>query len=239
MTRYSLLPGDIDIVYVEIRKSSRSFFGKLSEYAKTRINLEVIKVSDSPTYLVFGYLPSNNLSSKHLKEYKYLLRNSATHIEKFKWWNEGKMTYILAYKTKCDFMRIAEESKISILSPYVFDKGIRKYVAIGKKEYLDEYLEHLMKLYGREYVYNKSIKRPEHLCPVLIRRAVPSVITDKLTVSELNVLKSAYDAGFFECPRKAGLNELSKSLGLSKVTVNIHIRKAVKKLVDEVFRLLS
>lgn len=71
--------------------------------------------------------------------------------------------------------------------------------------------------------------RPEHLHSILIGRAVPSVITDKLTVSELNVLKSAYDAGFFECPRKTNLNDLSKSLSLSKVTVDIHLRKAIKR----------
>lgn len=239
MTRYSLLPYDTDIVYVEIRKSSRSFFGKLSEYGKTRINLEVIKISDSPIYLVFGYLPSSDLSSKDLKEYMYLLKKSANYVKKFRWWNDSKMTYILAYKTRCDFMRIAEESKVSVLSPYVFDKGIRKYVVVGKKENLSKYIEYLTNLYGFEHVYHKSINRPESLCSVLVGRAVPSVITDKLTMSELSVLKSAYDAGFFECPRKANLNDLSESLGLSKVTVDIHIRKAMKKIVDEVFKFLS
>lgn len=239
MTRYSLLPYDTDIMYVEIRKSSRSFFGKLSEHRKTRINLEVIRVSDSPIYLVFGYLPSSDLSSKDLKEYRYLLKKSASHIKKLRWWNEGRMTYILAYKTRCDFMRVAEESKVSVLSPYVFDKGIRKYVVVGRRENLSKYIEYLTKLYGSEYIYYKSIDRPESLCSVLVGRAVPSVITDKLTMSELSVLKSAYDAGFFECPRKTNLNDLSESLGLSKVTVDIHIRKAVKKIVDEVFKFLS
>lgn len=239
MIRHSLLPYDTDIMYVEIRKSSRSFFGKLSEHGRTRINLEVIKVSDSPIYLVFGYLPSNDLSNKDFKEYRYLLKGSANHIKKLRWWSDGRMTYILAYKTRCDFMRVAEESKVSVLSPYVFDKGIRKYVVVGRRENLGKHIEYLIRLYGSEHVYYKSISRPEHLCPVLVGRAVPSIIIDKLTISELSVLKSAYDAGFFECPRKTNLNDLSESLGLSKVTVDIHIRKAVKKIVDEVFKFLS
>ena len=239
MVRHSLLPSDIDVAYIEIRRASRSFFGKLSEYSGSRINLEVIKVSDSPIYLVFGYLLSNTLSSKHLNEYRHILRKSASHIRKLRWWNNGKMTYILAYKTRCDFMHVAEESNISILSPYIFDRGIRKYIAVGKKENLNKYVEYLAKLYGHEHVYYKSLNRPEHLHSILVGRAVPSVITDKLTVSELNVLKSAYDAGFFECPRKTNLNDLSKSLSLSKVTVDIHLRKAIKKIVDEVFKSLS
>jgi len=239
VARYSLLPYDTDVVYIEIRKSSRSFFGKLSEHGETRINLEVIKVSDSPIYLVFGYLPSNDLSNKDLRNYKYLLKKSTGHIKKLKWWSDGKMTYILAYKTRCDFMRVAEESKVNILSPYVFDRGIRKYVAVGRKENLSKYIEYLMKFYGSEYIYYKSINRPEYLCSVLVGRAIPSVITDKLTMSELSVLKSAYDAGFFECPRRTNLNDLSASLGLSKVTVDIHIRKAMKKIVDEIFKFLS
>jgi hypothetical protein len=41
MARHSLLPGDIDVVYVEIRRASRSFFSKLSEYSGSRINLEL------------------------------------------------------------------------------------------------------------------------------------------------------------------------------------------------------
>ncbi|MEO3993543.1 MAG: helix-turn-helix domain-containing protein [Desulfurococcaceae archaeon TW002] len=221
-------------MHVEIRKSSRSFFGKLSEYGRTKINLEVIKVSDSPLYLVFGYLPSNDLSGEDLRKYRYLLTKSTNYIKKLRWWNDGKLTYILAYKTKCDFMRVAEENKVSVLSPYIFDKGIRKYVVVGRKENLIKYIEYLMKLYASEHVYYKPINRPEYLCSVLVSRAVPSVITDKLTMSELNVLKSAYDTGFFECPRKTDLNKLSELLGLSKVTIDIHLRKAVKKIVDEV-----
>ncbi len=238
MARHPLLPGDTDVTYVEIRRSSRSFFGKLSEYRKTRINLEVIKVSDSPIYLVFGYLSSSDLSGKNLRKYRYLLRKSANHIKKLRWWNDGGMTYILAYKNKCDFISIAEESKVSVLSPYIFDKGIRKYVVVGRRENLSKYIKYLMKLYGSEHIYYKSINSLEHLCSVLVGRAVPSIITDKLTVSELSVLRSAYDAGFFECPRKTNLNDLSELLGLSKVTVDIHIRKAVKKIIDDVFKFL-
>ncbi|MFN3267775.1 MAG: hypothetical protein ACK416_00785 [Zestosphaera sp.] len=187
MIRHSPLPSDIDVAYVEIRRSSRSFFGKLSEYGKTRINLEVIKVNDSPLYLVFGYLPSNDLSGKDLKEYRYLLMKSADYIKKLRWWKNDKLTYILAYKTKCDFIRVAEENKVSVLSPYIFDKGIRKYVVVGTRENLSKYIEYLVKLYGSEHIYYKSINRPEYLCSVLVGRAVPSIISDKLTMSELRV----------------------------------------------------
>jgi len=238
MSRISLLPKDVDMVYVEIRKPSRSFFGKLSEYGMTKISLEVIKVCETPIYLVFAHFPTSDLSNRHLREYRHILSRSSGHIKKFRWWNDGKVTYILAYKTRCDFMRMAEENRVSILSPYVFERGVRKYVAVGRRENLLKYFEDLRRHYGAELVSYTSISDSCYLSSVLVGRSIPTVVTNKLTSNELNVLRSAYNAGYFECPRKADLNDLSKSLGLSKVTVDIHIRKAVKKIVDEMFKFL-
>lgn len=238
MIKKSPLPKDIGMIHVEIKKPSGSFFGKLSEYSMTRINLEVIKISETPIYLVFAYFPTSDLSDKRLREYRHVLSRLSRHIKKLRWWNDGKMSYILAYKNQCDFMRMAEENKVSILSPYIFERGVRKYIAVGKKENLLKYLDNLKKHYGEEYVAYSPINDPHHLSSLLVGRSIPSVIINKLTLNELRVLKSAYNAGYFECPRRIDLDGLSKSLGLSKVTVDIHIRRAIKKVIDEMFKSL-
>ncbi|ABW01709.1 helix-turn-helix domain-containing protein [Caldivirga maquilingensis] len=52
-----------------------------------------------------------------------------------------------------------------------------------------------------------------------------------LTHRELQVLRRAYEAGFFDDTRGIGLSELAREFGLSKSTVSHHIRSAVRKII--------
>lgn len=61
MRKSSPLPDGMSIFYVEIRKPSRSFFGRLSKASSASICLEVVKLADSGNYVVFTYSFSNNV----------------------------------------------------------------------------------------------------------------------------------------------------------------------------------
>jgi len=52
-----------------------------------------------------------------------------------------------------------------------------------------------------------------------------------LTPLEYEIMVRALSKGFFENPRKISLEELSEDFGISKATLNFHIRKALKKLL--------
>lgn len=53
-----------------------------------------------------------------------------------------------------------------------------------------------------------------------------------LTEYELYVLRVAHEKGYFEWPRKVRLEDLAARLGVSKVTVAEHLRRALKKLLN-------
>ncbi|MEM4570388.1 MAG: helix-turn-helix domain-containing protein [Desulfurococcaceae archaeon] len=228
----------MSIFYVEIKKPSRSFFGRLSKVSSSNISLEVIKLAGSDNYVVFAYSFNSDVGN-YIEKLKPSLRSPESHIKRIRWWSEGKLTYIVAYKTMCDFLRLAETSGVNVLTPYVFERGFRKYVVLGTRDNLRRYFESIKNFYGRNNVSYSPIDTADYLSMILVRRSLLSIITDKLTPSELNVLRYAYNAGYFEHPRRINLDGLGRHLGLSKVTVDIHVRKVIKKVLEEVFRFVS
>lgn len=235
MKRNLRVPSDLSILEFEIRKPSRSFFGKLSEVSSSTLNLEVVKIPDSENYVVFGYSFSKDLD-KYIDSVKSMTSVPRNHIRKFRYWRDGKLVYMMALKSKCDFIQLAEENKVSILSPYVFDKGIRKYLVLGNTANLSRYRESVSEFYGESNVYSRPISFTEHLSMLLSKRVAFSVISDKLTTNEIEVLKHAFISGYFDYPKQITLDALASSLGLSKVTVDIHIRKAVRKILEEMLK---
>jgi predicted DNA binding protein len=55
----------------------------------------------------------------------------------------------------------------------------------------------------------------------------------KLTKRQAEVLIFAYKSGYFDEPRKITLRELAKMLGLSPSTVKEHLRKGLRRILDE------
>jgi len=56
----------------------------------------------------------------------------------------------------------------------------------------------------------------------------------KLSRRELEILKLALEHGYFENPKRVKLKELAKMLGISEATASNLIRRALKKVVDQV-----
>ena len=60
-------------------------------------------------------------------------------------------------------------------------------------------------------------------------------LEERLTDRQAAVLKAGYFGGFFEWPRDRSGEELAQSLGIGASTFHQHMRKAEKKLVDQLF----
>jgi predicted DNA binding protein len=58
---------------------------------------------------------------------------------------------------------------------------------------------------------------------------------ERLTDREAEVLQTAYYAGFFESPRRSSGSEVAEMLGVSQPTVNRHLRRGERKLLEMVF----
>ena len=52
----------------------------------------------------------------------------------------------------------------------------------------------------------------------------------------MKVLKTAYEGGYFNYPKNSRQTDIGSMLDRSKVTISIHIRKALRKIVSDVIK---
>ncbi len=231
------LPGESSLVEFVVKRSRDSFFSKLSELSSSQIILEVVRIPSVESYVVFAYSYGRGIDkciASILSDEKYLTRSKVRRIIH---WEDRGLHYIIAVKSKCEFFKIAEDSNVIILSPYIFDRGYRRYVALGTQADLENYVERVLKYYGDRYVSHRWIDRLDRVSQILLKRTMLGIIFEKLTDVELKVLQLAYEHGYFDYPRRVSQELIGASVNLSKVTVNIHLRKAFKKIVEELMRI--
>ncbi|WIV67731.1 helix-turn-helix domain-containing protein [Natrialbaceae archaeon AArc-T1-2] len=58
---------------------------------------------------------------------------------------------------------------------------------------------------------------------------------DQLTDRQLEVVRTAYEHGYFERPRRTNATELAEELEITRSTVTEHLRTAQRKLLKDVF----
>ncbi|AXR83466.1 diguanylate cyclase/phosphodiesterase (GGDEF &EAL domains) with PAS/PAC sensor(s) [Natrarchaeobaculum sulfurireducens] len=67
------------------------------------------------------------------------------------------------------------------------------------------------------------------------RRELVTALFDELTDRQLEVLRTAYFAGFFEWPRESTGEDVAEMLDVSQPTVNRHLRIAQQRLLTQLF----
>lgn len=67
--------------------------------------------------------------------------------------------------------------------------------------------------------------------PLFSERDLEYVVDERLTERQREVLQAAYEAGYYERPRRTTGEDLAKDLGISTATFSQHIRVAEKNLV--------
>uniref|UniRef100_A0A7J3Z963 HTH bat-type domain-containing protein n=1 Tax=Ignisphaera aggregans TaxID=334771 RepID=A0A7J3Z963_9CREN len=107
------------------------------------------------------------------------------------------------------------------------------------KENVKTYIEHIKQYYGDDNVEHILIDTIEKFSLILLRESLLNIVLDKLTPAEQKVLREAFRTGYFEYPKSAGQHEIGFTLGLSKVTISIHLRKAFRKIVKDFVQLIE
>ncbi|MET1160812.1 MAG: helix-turn-helix domain-containing protein, partial [Thermoprotei archaeon] len=169
--------------------------------------------------------------ARKLVSYDHYLRK--VKIKKITYHYANDYTVIYAIKSMCEFYKLIEENKISILSPYLFNKGRREYIVIGSSKAVANYLADLRNYYGEDNVTWQALAL-EDLVKELVKTSILNLIEEKLTSSEKRTLLIAYKYGYFDYPKNAKQEDLGSVLNLSKVTISIHIRKALKKIMNQI-----
>ncbi|AIY89232.1 helix-turn-helix domain-containing protein [Geoglobus acetivorans] len=62
---------------------------------------------------------------------------------------------------------------------------------------------------------------------------------DELTLTEKSILKAAIRHGFYEDPRKINITKLARKFGISKAGISKNIRRAEKKVLSHIERIIS
>lgn len=75
----------------------------------------------------------------------------------------------------------------------------------------------------------------EEPIPIRTERGVHATLANQLTDKQLEVLRTAYQSGYFDWPRQSTAAECANSLGITQPTFSQHIRIAQKKIFDGLF----
>jgi hypothetical protein len=79
------------------------------------------------------------------------------------------------------------------------------------------------------FVAKRSIDRPVRSITV-----TQDTFEDVLTDRQREVLELAYRAGYFASPRRSTGEELADGLGISSATFYLHVRKATRRILEQI-----
>lgn len=230
---------NISIFNVRIRTTKSSFLGKISELSGSKILVNVYPVPKENLYVIIALTYGANVDKimKQLLMNDYYLRKSKIISVKSSRIDDLYMIYGL--KRECEFYKLAQACNVHIISPYIFIRGSRDYLVVGKEDSISGYIERIVEYYGRENVDIMNLNGPEKIMAGIMKNSIMNIVLDKLTPAERRIVKNAYEKGYFEYPKVAGQDEIGSYLGLSKVTVSIHLRKAFRKIIKDLVYLID
>ncbi|GAY25121.1 hypothetical protein ATG_03240 [Desulfurococcaceae archaeon AG1] len=227
---------DLGIVRVRINSPYNSFFGMVSELSDSRIIISTYRVLGSDDYYVLALSSEKDVGvyiDDIVKREKYVRRSK---IKRLRYHYIDDILVIYGVKSKCEFLGLIEDSGVVLLTPYIFYKGAREYLVLARRNMLHRYLDNVEKYYGIGHVEWRELSDPEDLVKSILGGSILSIIADRLTEQEVRVLKTAYEGGYFNYPKNSRQTDIGSMLDRSKVTISIHIRKALRKIVSDVIK---
>lgn len=116
----------------------------------------------------------------------------------------------------------------SVVWPAIYTKGHEWYsVLVPSRERLRALVERLADM------GDVAVERVTDVAPEALDVAVTvSTLTNRLTERQLLVLQRAIAEGFYDTPRRTSAAKLAKSFGVSRSTLDEHLRKAERGVME-------
>lgn len=116
----------------------------------------------------------------------------------------------------------------AILWPLTYAEGVESYAILApSRQRLDALVERLGEL-GKV-----DLLRVSTVAPTSLATAVPmGDLTSDLTPRQLSILRKAIDAGYYASPRHVSTDALARAFGISRSTLEEHLRKAERGVLE-------
>ena len=111
------------------------------------------------------------------------------------------------------------------------DAGVRLTVEVPQNIDVRRFVSMLQSKYEQA----ELVARRQRERPIQTGQEFGTLLDDLLTERQLEVLKTAYFAGFFEWPREATGEEVAEMLDISQPTFARHVRRAERTLFESLF----
>ncbi len=216
-----------ELYYLELGVGGKCSIATASEYSPDSIliqNARIIKGNLNHVILTAARRESDQV----LSILKGDFRSYETTIFK------GNM-FVDSYKIGHGMLKAVMNQDVFMLFPIIARNGIENFRLVSR---FGSDLENIVDKVGRENLVERQIIDKVSVSDIisgnLLHNASPSLYG--LTDREIETLKVAINSGYYEWPRKNGLEEISMGNGASKVTTLYHIRNAEKKIMETLFR---
>jgi hypothetical protein len=119
------------------------------------------------------------------------------------------------------FFRTIERAPLYNLRNTTFDKGTLRLSVVGDDKTIKK-LREGFEQFNVPYSV-ASLGRP---------RTAGGPVLDRLTITQMNILRLAHAMGYYSIPRKTRTEDLGRLLRMDKGTVGEHLRRAEKNVFD-------
>lgn len=216
------------VLELEFRSTdAKNFFSELSRTADCRVSLEhVVPVTDD-VYLYYvtiigasrAAVEQYSQSNPAVQETRLIRDDDEESVWEFTV-RGSTLTELLANYGARTRVAVAADGETRLVAEVVVDTDVRTLVAAVTAAFP-----------ATEFVAKRKVERPSETRAGFRRRAI-----DDLTEKQRLALEAAYYAGYYDWPsRGSTAEELAATLGISRPTLQQHIRVAEQKLLTAFF----
>jgi predicted DNA binding protein len=212
-------------VYRVVMRPSHSVLAEVSRIPGVSVYVySVVKAGDRAHTLVKCSLPDSRNSFQKVME---VVSKRDEVLEYRLLERKAPSCTLLLTKNMCEFYEYTVASERHTFFPYVIRGGVRRFYLMTAES--QEELRRSLSRYGTVLSLEKMSFGAA--LEEVGRSMVVSSLEGLLTPLQWKALSSALRRGFFEWPRRVSLEELSRELGVSKVTLSEHLRRGERKLL--------
>ncbi|WP_262174730.1 helix-turn-helix domain-containing protein [Haloarcula laminariae] len=124
----------------------------------------------------------------------------------------------------------AQDAGCLLISPLRYERGEKRFQVVAlKPAQISSFYQNLVEDGKSVTVESKrEIQTVEHGEPLI----APANLVPEFTQRQRQVIETAYENGYYDIPRETTTAEIADELGISRRTVEEHLRRGEKKLMD-------